>query len=209
MLSNTFLKTHRVVALTIITFKWERTLTLPTKPSQKNQSPLLVVVMGVSGTGKTTLATEIVNYFDLIFLDADSLHSETAVNQMSQGIALTDEQRAPWIQRICSQLSQFETQGKSCVLAYSGLKQQHRQLIFSSYHNTLGILLNADQAIIAQRLQARSNHFMSPQLLSSQIAAMEPFDDEITLLNLNLAETLETHVLRSVSFINRHHYVKG
>jgi len=160
--------------------------------------------MGVSGTGKTTLATEIANTLDMTFFDADSLHSQAAIQQMSQGIALTDEQRIPWIERICSQLNQFETQGKSCVLAYSGLKRQHRQLIFSSYHHTYGILLNADQAIIEKRLQARKNHFMSPRLLSSQIDAMEPFVNEITLLNLSLNKTLESLLLQSVSFINLH-----
>jgi gluconokinase len=178
---------------------------LPANRIQEKQSPLLVVVMGVSGSGKTTLATEIANTFDITFLDADSLHSQVAIQQMSQGIALTDEQRAPWIERIYRQLNQFETQGKSCALAYSGLKQQHRQLIFSSYQHTVGILLNADKSdntIIEQRLQARSNHFMSPLLLSSQIAAMEPFANEITLLNLSLTQTFESLLLQSVSFIN-------
>jgi len=180
-------------------------LALTANGIQKRQYPLLVVVMGVSGTGKTTLATEIANTLDMTFIDADSLHSQAAIQQMSQGIALTDEQRIPWIERICSQLNQFETQGKSCVLAYSGLKRQHRQLIFSAYHHTCGILLNTDQAIIEKRLQARKNHFMSPLLLSSQIAAMEPFVNEITLLNLSLNKTLENLLLQSVGFINLHY----
>jgi gluconokinase len=161
--------------------------------------------MGVSGSGKTTLATEIAQHFDVAFLDADSLHSQAAIQQMSQGIALTNEQRLPWIERICSQLNQYETKRQSCVLAYSGLKQKHRQLIFRSYQNTFGILLNADVAIIEQRLKARHNHFMSPGLLDSQIAAMEPFADEISLLNLSLTETLENLLLLSVSSINLHY----
>ena len=180
-------------------------LALIASGTQKKQYPLLVVVMGVSGTGKTTLATEIANALNMKFLDADSLHSQAAIQQMSQGIALTDEQRVPWIERICRQLNQFETQGKSCVLAYSGLKQQHRQLIFSAYQHTYGILLSADQAIIEKRLQNRKNHFMSPELLNSQIAAMEPILNEITLLNLSLNKTLESHLSQSVSFINLHY----
>jgi gluconokinase len=172
---------------------------------QKFQAPLLVVVMGVSGTGKTTLASKIADYFNLRFLDADSLHSDAAIKQMSQGIALTNEQRLPWIERICDQLSELAAHQQSCVLAYSGLKQQHRHLIFSSYPNSVGILLNADQAIIAQRLQTRRNHFMSPQLLSSQIASMEPFADEPNLLKLDLSETLENLLLQSVNFINLQH----
>ena len=173
---------------------------------QNNSPPLLVVVMGVSGSGKTTLATDIAKHFGIQFLDADSLHSEAAIEQMSQGIPLTDTDRAPWIKRICSQLRQFEAQNLSCVLAYSGLKQQHRNLIFNSYTHSFGILLNADQALLEQRLQARRNHFMSPQLLSSQIAAMEPFGEEITLLNLNMAEQLTDLLLQSTRFINTQHY---
>lgn len=172
---------------------------------QKKTSPLLIIVMGVSGSGKTTLATEIAKHFDISFVDADSFHSQAAIKKMSQGIALTDEHRAPWVERIYRQLNAFEAQGKSCVLAYSGLKQKHRQLIFSSYHNTFGILLNLDLAIIEQRLQSRKNHFMSPRLLSSQITEMEPFDDEICLLNLSLSETLDSLLLQSLNFVN-HHY---
>ena len=183
-------------------------MALPTVAIQKKCAPLLVVVMGVSGTGKTTLGNKIADYFDIAFLDADSLHSQAAIQQMSQGIALTDEQRLPWIQRICRQLSQFESQGKHCVLAYSGLKQQHRQRIFSTYPHTFGILLNvekSDKSLIETRLHTRTHHFMSPQLLSSQIAAMEPFGDEITLLNLSLTESLASHLLQSVNLIKLHY----
>ena len=181
---------------------------LPNPIKQSNQSPLLVVVMGVSGTGKTTLATEIAKHFDIEFLDADSLHSEDAIKQMSQGIPLTDTLRLPWIKRICRQLRQFEAQNISCVLAYSGLKQQHRELIFNAYHHALGILLKANQSILAQRLQARRNHFMSPQLLSSQIAAMEPLSNEMAqlTLNVNVVDTVDQLLLQSVDFINLHHH---
>lgn len=180
------------------------TMSSITSSAQHKKSPLLVVVMGVSGTGKSTLAAEIASYFDITFLDADSLHSAIAINKMSQGIPLTDTQRAPWIQSVCSQLRQYESQNKSSVLAYSGLKQQHRQLIFGTYPNAVGILLNADQTLIVQRLHARGGHFMPPQLLSSQIADMEHFDEETALLKLNSAEKIEHLLLQSVTFINTH-----
>lgn len=174
--------------------------------TKKKQPPLLVVVMGVSGCGKTTLAQEIANHLDLTFLDADSFHSEDAIKQMSQGSPLTDEQRAPWIERICEQLSYFELQNKSCVLAYSGLKQQHRQLIFASYNRSVGIILNTDPALIAQRMADRGAHFMSPQLLNSQIAAMEPINanavENIELLRLNATGTVDSLLLESINFIN-------
>lgn len=185
-------------------------MSLSTSNMYHKTSPLLVVVMGVSGTGKSTLANEIANCFDITLIDADSLHSAEAINQMSQGIPLTNPQRAPWIARICKQLSAYEVQGKSCVLAYSGLTQLHRQQIFSAYQKSLGILLNTNQTILAQRLQARPNHFMPPQLLNSQIAAMEPLSKKMAriTLTLNAAGELEGLLLQSVSFINLHHHSK-
>ena len=164
---------------------------------------LLVVVMGVSGTGKSTLAKEIANRFGFSFLDADSLHSADAIEQMSQSIPLTDTQRAPWIQRICDQLQEYASENKSCVLAYSGLKQQHRQLIFGAYTDAIGILLGADPELISQRMQARGGHFMPPELLSSQIAEMEPFVDDSALLKLDVADSVERLLLQSSTFIKQ------
>lgn len=169
----------------------------------KNKPPLLVVVMGVSGTGKTTLATEIASHFNITFLDADSLHSEGAINQMSQGIALSDKQRKPWIHRICNYLTQLESAGNSCVLAYSGLKRQHRRQVYNSYQQVVGVILEGNKKLIEQRLQAREGHFISPKLLSSQIASMEPFNDkeEIEVLHLLAEKTIEILLTESSSFI--------
>ena len=165
------------------------------------QQPILVVVMGISGTGKSTLASEIASLSGAIFLDADSLHTEDARLQMSQGIPLTEAQRSPWIKRIYGQLCQYQSQNKSCVLAYSGLKQQHRKVIFSAYIKRAGIVLNAEQSLIAERLAKRAEHFMPPQLLSSQIAEMEPFDDEVSLLNLDVTNSVQALLLQAVHFI--------
>ena len=169
--------------------------------AQNKLQPLLVVVMGVSGTGKTTLASEIAKSSGMSFLDADSFHSAEAIAQMSQGIPLTDVQRAPWIESICNKLCQYESENKNCVLAYSGLKQRHRELIFSAYKNTVGVLLNADQRLITERLAKRLDHFMSPHLLSSQISEMEPFGNEIPLLRLNSADSVEQSLVQFGRFM--------
>ena len=180
-----------------------------TNNTQHKLYPLLVVVMGVSGTGKSTLANEIANRSGFTFLDADSLHSPDAIDQMSQGIPLTDTQRAPWIHRIYKQLREYESENKCCVLAYSGLKHQHRQSVFSAYANTMGILLDANPALIAQRMQARGEHFMPPELLSSQIAEMEPFTDDNALVRLDAAESVEQLLLQSLTFIDENNHKKA
>ncbi|MDG1081715.1 MAG: gluconokinase, GntK/IdnK-type [Porticoccaceae bacterium] len=165
--------------------------------------PLLVVVMGVSGTGKSTLANEIAQRSGLTYVDADSFHSAEAIAQMSQGIPLTDTQRAPWIGRIYNYLCEHESSGKGCILAYSGLKQQHRNLIFSAYKNSAGVLLQADPDLITERLANRRDHFMPAQLLSSQLAEMEPFDNETPLLRLNTADSVEQLLVQFAAFVDR------
>ena len=170
--------------------------------AQHKLQPLLVVVMGVSGTGKSTLANEIAKRSGLIYLDADSFHSAEAIAQMSQGIPLTDAQRAPWIERIYNQLCEYESNNDGCVLAYSGLKQQHRKIIFSAYKHTAGVLLNADPDLITERLVSRSDHFMPAQLLSSQIAEMQPFDSEVPTLRLNTADSVEQLLVQFLEFMD-------
>jgi gluconokinase len=162
---------------------------------------MLVVVMGVSGSGKTTLAIEIARYFNMRFLDADGFHSEAAIKQMSKGIALSDAQRAPWIQRICRRLREMNAMGTGCVLAYSGLRKAHRQAIFGAYNKVVGVMLNADQTLIEQRLRGRSEHFMPAKLLNSQIASMEPFDEDRPCITLNAAEQPDALLLHCVDFI--------
>jgi gluconokinase len=175
-------------------------MSLSEKALESRSQPLLLVVMGVSGTGKSTLANEFARQSGFIYLDADSLHSENAIEQMSRGIPLTDGQRGPWIQRIYRQLCEYQAQNKSCILAYSGLKQQHRKVIFSAYRDRAGVLLHGEQGLIIERLEKRSDHFMSPQLLGSQIAEMEPFDQQVPLLKLDLAGSVEQLLLQMLSF---------
>jgi gluconokinase len=165
--------------------------------------PLLLVVMGVSGTGKTTLASEFARRHGFTFLDADSLHSDQSIVQMSQGIPLTEAQRAPWIQRIQNQLCKNHAHNKNCILAYSGLKQQHRKVIFGAYPRRAGVLLDADRRLILQRMQARPGHFMSPTLLDSQIADMEPFTTDEPLLQLDSADSSESLLTQLQCFVNQ------
>jgi gluconokinase len=168
-------------------------MTLSEKVAKPNiaMEPLLIVVMGVSGTGKSTLAHEFSRRYSFTYVDADSFHSKQSIEQMSKGIPLTNKQRLPWIKRISEQLSLYRQQNINCILAYSGLKKAHRDAIFSTYSNRLAVLLNADEKLITERINQRSNHFMSSQLLGNQLAEMEAFDDDKLLLKLDITNSID------------------
>jgi len=135
-------------------------------------------------------------------VDADSFHSEQSIQQMSKGIPLTNKQRLPWIKRISEQLSLYRQQNINCILAYSGLKKAHRDVIFSAYSNRIAVLLNADEKLITERINQRSDHFMSSKLLGNQLAEMEAFDNNEPILNLDINHSVDELVKQLRSFIS-------
>jgi len=133
----------------------------------------LFIVMGVSGAGKSTLAHAIAEHYGYRYLDADDFHSEQAKAHMHSGQPLTDEMRAPWIERICAHLRELANQDQTLVLAFSGLKKSHRDPLRQCGIDTHFLFLDGDAETIAQRISARQGHFMSPRLLDSQFASLE------------------------------------
>jgi gluconokinase len=136
--------------------------------------PNLFIVMGVSGTGKSSLAQQLANEFSLIYIDADDFHSAQAKKYMAENRPLTDEMRAPWLVSIIDHLILLFQQGNSVVLAYSGLKLAHRNLFRELPFDCHFFYLTANKDIIAKRITQRANHFFSHALLDSQFEAMEP-----------------------------------
>ena len=149
--------------------------------------PRLFIIMGVSGTGKSTLAKQMADEFGYVFVDADDFHSEQAKKHMAANQPLTDEMRQPWLSSILSHLHSLYQQEKSVVLAYSGLKSAHRDLFRASCFRCHFFCLMGDKAIITKRITQRQGHFFSPDLLDSQLAAMEfPQDDEVDVNIINI-----------------------
>src|SRR5688572_19699934 len=136
-------------------------------------APNAIVVMGVSGSGKTTVALGLAGHYGHDFLDADDFHSDEARAQMNAGIALTDAQRDPWVASLANELARQARRGKSTVLAFSGLRAAHRQRLRESGVPMRFVFLHAAPAAIAARLAARTDHFMSAALLASQFEALE------------------------------------
>jgi gluconokinase len=133
----------------------------------------LIIVMGVSGSGKSTLAKALAEIYGYVYLDADDFHSDEARAQMAMKIPLTDEQRAPWIALLKQRLQENAKTHTHSVLAFSGLKQKHRDALRSAGLRTLFLFLNSQKATIQMRLRHRNNHFMAPELLDSQFDSLE------------------------------------
>jgi carbohydrate kinase (thermoresistant glucokinase family) len=139
--------------------------------------PLRIVIMGVSGVGKTTVGERLAQRLGVQFVDADSLHSAAAIAKMSTGTPLTDRDREPWLERVGAVLAGSTT---GVAVACSALKRSYRNAIRMHAPGTLFICLSASRAVIARRHAERAGHFMPPVLLNSQLDTLEPLmSDEL------------------------------
>ena len=134
----------------------------------------VLVVMGVSGSGKSTVAALIAERLGWMFVDGDSFHSPEHVAQMHAGRALDDTDRAPWLARIAVWIRHRLEAGESGVVVCSALRRAYRDILIQGSRRVRLVYLDGDRALIAGRLAARHGHFMSPLLLDSQFATLEP-----------------------------------
>ena len=134
---------------------------------------MLVIVCGVSGAGKTTIGKLLSEALGIPFFDADDFHPASNVEKMAAGIALHDEDRAPWLETLASKLVDWEEEG-GAVLACSALKETYRATLSSRCGGDLQwILLTAPEALLAERLAARKGHYFDRNLLGSQLESLE------------------------------------
>jgi carbohydrate kinase (thermoresistant glucokinase family) len=136
-------------------------------------SPLVVVLMGVSGSGKSTLGEALSRALGWPFRDADSFHPPANVARMSQGLALTDEDRAPWLAAIAAWIDARREAGEPGIVSCSALKRAYRRRIIGGRDGVRLVYLRGDLDLIAGRLRARTGHFMPASLLESQFATLE------------------------------------
>ncbi|NHN37885.1 AAA family ATPase [Pseudomaricurvus alcaniphilus] len=134
---------------------------------------MLIVVCGVSGTGKSTVGKLLATALDLSFYDADDFHPESNIAKMKAGIALDDKDRQPWLETLALKLSAW--QGSSgAVLACSALKEAYRVILASHCSEPIKwVFLHGSEALLTERLASRQGHFFDVRLLSSQLDALE------------------------------------
>jgi gluconokinase len=141
--------------------------------------PAVLVVMGVSGCGKSTIGTQLAIQLHWEFEDGDWFHPSRNVDKMQHGIPLTDEDRAPWLIAIADFIDTTRNAGRHAVIACSALKRRYRAVIIGNRPDVRLIYLKGDMELIARRIAARHEHFMPQSLLQSQFDALEePGPDE-------------------------------
>ena len=150
----------------------DETASLPRNPS-------VVVVMGVSGCGKSTIASMLAHRLNWIYEDGDWFHPQSNVRKMHAGEPLTDEDRWPWLHGIAAWIDATRRVGNHGTVACSALKRAYRDILVGERTDVRIVYLKGEQDLIARRLAARDGHFMPPSLLDSQFAALEePQPDE-------------------------------
>ena len=146
---------------------------------QSNEKPL-IVVMGVAGSGKTTIASGLAERLGVPFVEGDSLHPAANVKKMASGIPLTDEDRWPWLEAIGERMEVERVTGHGVVVSCSALRHVYRDCLRKKVNGKVHfILLDGSRELITGRMKQRKGHFMPPALLDSQFATLEkPTPDE-------------------------------
>jgi gluconokinase len=141
---------------------------------EKAKVPCALVVMGVSGSGKSTIADKLAERLSWRYEDGDKFHPASNVAKMSAGHPLTDDDRRPWLQAIADEIDRVCEAGERAVIACSALKRAYRDILVHGRNDVRIVFLKGSQDLIADRLAARKGHFMPPGLLDSQFRTLEP-----------------------------------
>jgi gluconokinase len=159
-----------------------------------SNAPCALIVMGVSGSGKSTIADSLAKRLGWTFEDGDRFHPASNVAKMSSGHALTDEDRWPWLRAIADEIDRVCKAGQHAVIACSALKRVYRDTLVHGRNDVRVVFLEGAEALIASRLARRKGHFMPPGLLTSQFKTLEPPDTNENPVTASIDASVETIV---------------
>lgn len=142
--------------------------------NERGKMPCALVVMGVSGSGKSTIADKLAGRLGWRYEDGDKFHPASNVAKMSAGHPLTDEDRWPWLQAIADEIDRLCKAGEHGVIACSALKRSYRDVLVHGRNDVRMVYLEGAKELIAERLARRKHHFMPPGLLDSQFETLQP-----------------------------------
>ena len=142
-------------------------------PADKTSLPTILVIMGVSGSGKTTIATLLAKKLGWVFRDGDEFHPAANVEKMKSGMPLTDEDRWPWLEAVARFIDEELARGTKTIVACSALKRRYRDIIIDGRKGVRLIYLKGEKALLERRLAQRHGHFMPSSLLKTQFDALD------------------------------------
>jgi len=154
----------------------------------------VIVVMGVSGSGKSTIGALLARDLEVPFTDADDLHPLANIEKMASGVPLDDDDRRPWLEIVGATLADAQRTGSGLVIACSALKRAYRDTILAQAPTTQFVHLHGSRDVLAARTEARSGHFMPASLLDSQLAVLEPLGPDEPGIVVDVAVPVETIV---------------
>jgi gluconokinase len=169
-----------------------------------SRKPMHVVVMGVSGTGKTTVAEQLAEELGCEFIEGDSLHPRQNIEKMEHGIPLTDEDRWPWLEAIAEMVAVKEHEGVSTVVTCSALKRRYRDLLRNAAPSFF-VHLDAPFEVLLDRMQRRTKHFMPASLLQSQFDTLEPLDEDEEGAVVDVSPPVDEVVEEAVNAVRVHY----
>jgi len=164
-------------------------------------APCALIVMGVSGSGKTTVGEKLAARIGWRYEDADHFHPASNVAKMSAGQPLTDEDRWPWLAAIAAEIDRASDAGEHIVIGCSALRRVYRDVLVHGRPDIRIVYLEGTQALIADRLGSRKGHFMPPGLLTSQFKTLEPPtpDEHAVTVSIDApAEIIVDNILRQL-----------
>ena len=147
----------------------------------------LIILMGVSGSGKSVVGESLAYKLDADFIDGDDLHPQRNIDKMAAGIPLTDEDRAGWLESIAILGHKEIESRKTCIIACSALKKTYRDILRAKNPNICFVFLSGNYNLIAKRVEARTNHFLHLNILRSQFETLEnPTPDEKDVITVSV-----------------------
>ncbi len=168
-----------------------------------NTSARMIVVMGVSGCGKSTIGKALADQLAGEFIDGDDLHPNANKLKMASGVPLTDADREPWLSAICDEAVAILSDHDCFVVACSALKRIYRERLRSISYPVMFLHLHGPRSVIAERQAARKDHFMPPELLDSQYDALESPALEPGVIEISVDQSIKAILHDAISTLKR------